>query len=568
MRNILDSVRAKIALASAVFVAIALTLGAFGAVTISRLNSNVGDEYSQNLVPILDLANVRGALAHMDTAFHIAIARRDTPIAQDLVAQTSKYIEQMNSAWADYYPADVSDASEKKVAEEIRDALKQFQMEANTVASLLQNGKFDDAMSALNRLDHSNEQLLALLKSDIIINAGQAKGYVEDSQKQASTALVVQVGLIGAAMAVAVGVFVFLVRAITRPLNFALAIASAISEGKLENRVDTDARGEFGALMHALSVMDAQLATTVRRIQATASSVSTAAAEIASGNMNLSSRTEEQAAALEETASNMTQVTVAARQNADNARQANGLASEATERTEAGHKAVRAMVDTMDRISTGSLRIAEITGVIEGIAFQTNILALNAAVEAARAGDSGRGFAVVASEVRALAQRSAGAAKEIKELISSSVGMVEDGARQAEEASETMEQVDRAVRRVNDIVSEIAAASDEQSRGIEQVCTAISQMDEVTQQNAALVEQSAAAAQSLNEHSSELRRSVCAFTIAGIASIESESLERVTARNLAKTPVSQQQPARTHVASANMARKTATGASGADWQTF
>jgi methyl-accepting chemotaxis protein len=238
-----------------------------------------------------------------------------------------------------------------------------------------------------------------------------------------------------------------------------------------------------------------------------------ATGEIASGNLDLSARTEEQAASLQETAASLTQLTQTVKHNADNAREANALAARATDITGAGNTAVHHMVDTIERINSSSAKISEITGVIEGIAFQTNILALNAAVEAARAGEDGRGFAVVAGEVRNLAQRSASAAKEIKELIGSSVAMIRDGATQATEVGTTMDQIKLAIKQVSDIVGEIASASEEQSRGIEQVSLAVTQMDEVTQRNAALVEEAAAAAQSLEEQATSLKDAVAAFNV-------------------------------------------------------
>ncbi len=252
---------------------------------------------------------------------------------------------------------------------------------------------------------------------------------------------------------------------------------------------------------------------TVLTVQAATDSVSTATQQIAAGNMDLSARTEEQAASLEETAASMVELTETVRHNTDNARQANSLASRASGMADNGHDAVQAMMHTIEQINQGSAKISEITGLIEGIAFQTNILALNAAVEAARAGDHGRGFAVVASEVRNLAQRSSTAAKEIRALIGSSVAMVREGSSQATHVGSTVEQVKTAIGQVSAIVAEIASASEEQSRGIEQVAAAVTQMDQVTQQNAALVEQAAAAAQSLEEQVTRVRGTLSEFKV-------------------------------------------------------
>ncbi len=293
----------------------------------------------------------------------------------------------------------------------------------------------------------------------------------------------------------------------------AARVAARIAAGELDVRFDT-ARAEPGSLLVALGDMKTRLSETIAEIQATTHSIALGAGEIAQGNQDLSQRTEQQAASLQETAASMEQITSTVKQNADNARQANALVSQAKEATELGGAAVRDVIETMRLISDGSVRIAEITVVIESIAFQTNILALNAAVEAARAGEEGRGFAVVASEVRSLAQRSAAAAKDIKGLIGTSVERVGDGSRLVEAAGERMTEIVRSIDRVAGIMGEISAASAEQSTGIEQVGLAVAQMDEVTQQNAALVEQAAAAAASLDEQAARLRSAVSVFRLA------------------------------------------------------
>ncbi|WP_118185456.1 methyl-accepting chemotaxis protein [Paraburkholderia phosphatilytica] len=293
---------------------------------------------------------------------------------------------------------------------------------------------------------------------------------------------------------------------------YAANVAMLLARNDLTCDVELKPRDQ-SSLLYALNETVKNLTATVSRIQIASSAVASASQQIAAGNSDLSARTEEQAASLEETAASMTQLAEAIKQNADNAGHANILATRATGMADAGNEAVQHMVATIERISGSSTKISEITGVIESIAFQTNILALNAAVEAARAGEQGRGFAVVASEVRGLAQRSATAAGEIKQLIGSSVEMIQHGAKQAAEVGLTMGQVKQAIKQVSDFVGEIAAASEEQSRGVEQVNQAVSQMDEVTQQNAALVEQAAAAAHSLEQQAKDLNDAASVFRL-------------------------------------------------------
>jgi methyl-accepting chemotaxis protein len=300
---------------------------------------------------------------------------------------------------------------------------------------------------------------------------------------------------------------------ITGPVKRAVAIARRVADGDLTENIEVDSRDELGQLQQALKDMNGNLLNIVREIRGGTDAMATASSEIAAGNMDLSSRTEQQAASIEETASSMEELTSTVKQNLDNAMQANTLTESASAVAREGGAVVAEVVETMAGITTSSKKIVDIIGVIDGIAFQTNILALNAAVEAARAGEQGRGFAVVAAEVRTLAQRSASAAKEIKELIGDSVQKVDAGSTLVARAGATMEQIVSSVRRVTDIMAEITAASREQSAGIEEVNLAIAQMDQVTQQNAALVEESAAAAGSMHDQANSLAQAVSAFKL-------------------------------------------------------
>jgi methyl-accepting chemotaxis protein len=302
-------------------------------------------------------------------------------------------------------------------------------------------------------------------------------------------------------------------RSITQPLNAAVDVAKRVAAGDLTADIQAGSTDETGQLMQALKEMNDNLLNIVRQVRVGTDTVATASSQIANGNMDLSSRTEEQAGALEETASAMEELTSTVEKNAENARLANQLAMSASDVAARGGSVVGEVVDTMDGINASSRKIVDIISVIDGIAFQTNILALNAAVEAARAGEQGRGFAVVASEVRSLAQRSASAAREIKQLINDSVDKVDIGSKLVVQAGVTMDEVVSSVRHVTDIVAEISAASSEQSSGISQINLAITQMDQATQQNAALVEEAAAAAASLQDQAGKLLSAVSVFKL-------------------------------------------------------
>lgn len=302
-------------------------------------------------------------------------------------------------------------------------------------------------------------------------------------------------------------------RGVTHPLSRAVKVAESISQRDLTQEVHAKSQDEIGKLLQALQAMTRSLRTTVSEVRTGATSIASAAAQITSGNLDLSSRTEQQASSLAQTAATMEQITATVRQNADNVQQANTLAATAAKTATDGGAIVAELVTTMGEINQKSQQVADIISVIDSIAFQTNILALNAAVEAARAGEQGRGFAVVASEVRALAQRSAAAAKEIKTLIDASVASTSKGNEQASHAGSTMQDIVDGINRVTDIMGEISAANREQTTGIEEINTAVTQMDDVTRQNASLVEESAAAASSLQEQADTLARLVETFRL-------------------------------------------------------
>jgi methyl-accepting chemotaxis protein len=379
-----------------------------------------------------------------------------------------------------------------------------------------------DQAAAIALLNSEETPLWRKMRAELIdlIKAKDASVEAAKAELSANThhMLVVSLLLAAGAVAVGAGVSFWLTRSIMRQLggepDEAAAMAAAIAAGDLAQAIVIDDEKNTASLMYAMRTMQQSLAHLVSKVRDGTDTITTASSEIAAGNFDLSARTEEQASSLEETAASMEELTSTVQQNTESVRHANGLASRASEVATKAGAVVDDVVGTMGAINESAKRIADITGVIDGIAFQTNILALNAAVEAARAGEQGRGFAVVASEVRNLAQRSAAAAKEIKALISDSVERVEAGSRLVNGAGETMNEVVASVKRVTDIMSEISLAGQEQSAGIAQVNQAIAQMDHVTQQNAALVEEAAAAAEAMQAQAQQLSEVVSTFRLA------------------------------------------------------
>ncbi|MBJ7308657.1 MCP four helix bundle domain-containing protein [Rugamonas sp. CCM 8940] len=364
----------------------------------------------------------------------------------------------------------------------------------------------DETLPALDRLQGSVHEMALLQRQ--LVNAGgvEVRGDI-GSARRLMLGFGVLALLFGGALAW------WITRSITAPLRAAIEVARSVADGDLSSRIEAGGGDETGQLLLALQDMNAGLVDIVGRVRGGSESIASAAGQIASGNADLSARTERQAGSLEETASSMEQLTVAVRNNADHANRASALARGALEVTKEGGAAVGQVVDTMATINASARKIVDIIGVIDGIAFQTNILALNAAVEAARAGEQGRGFAVVATEVRTLAQRSAAAAKEIKTLIDDSVRQADAGNAQVEKAGATMRQIVSSIDSVSAVIDEISTAGQEQSAGIEQINRAIIEMDGVTQQNAALVEQAAAASAALLEQAKGLTRAVSVFRL-------------------------------------------------------
>jgi methyl-accepting chemotaxis protein len=408
----------------------------------------------------------------------------------------------------------ISAEDERALFEDIGKQRKAYLASRDQIMKLRASGNADEASRIFQQaFVPSSGQFLAQMLELQKLQRAKIDNIAVDIERVADTSR--NLLLVLAALMTAFGVFAswLLTTGIVAPLRAAVDAARRVASGDLTCPIAFDSRDETGQLLEALCEMNNSLLNIVSSVRRGTDSITTASSEIAAGNQDLSQRTEEQASSLGETASSMEHLTSTVKGNADNARQANQLAVSAAEVAVRGGSVVDQVVGTMESITASSNRIVDIIAVIDGIAFQTNILALNAAVEAARAGEQGRGFAVVASEVRNLAQRSASAAKEIKELISNSVEQVNQGSRLVEQAGTTMKEIVASVHKVGDIVSQIATASNEQTGGIEEVYKAIGQLDAVTQQNAALVEEAAAAAESMQHQAAELAHTVSIFKV-------------------------------------------------------
>ncbi|ATV44593.1 methyl-accepting chemotaxis protein [Pectobacterium sp. CHL-2024] len=422
-------------------------------------------------------------------------------------------------------------STNKESEEKLTDAINAAQTSLTFLYQSLSAEQRETLSPVLAIMNNYEEQVLAYMPAyeEEMAQAGQMRGVAEQLNSVVKGLLSDQLAAsqedirnatlqmsIAALITLLLGLLIswFISRQITTPLGNTLNMAEKIATGDLTMSINTTRKDELGQLMSAMSKMNDNLHNMIDDIRVGVSQISNASSEIVAGNTDLSSRTEQQAAAVEQTAASMEQLTATVKQNADNAHHANKLAISASQTAKQGGEQVNNVVQTMTAIESSSKRIAEITSVINSIAFQTNILALNAAVEAARAGEQGRGFAVVASEVRSLAQRSSQAAKEIEGLISESVTQVSRGATLVGNAGKTMNDIVTSITQVHDIMGEIATASDEQSRGISQVSQAIVEMDSTTQQNAALVEQSSAAADSLEEQARLLKQAVSVFRLA------------------------------------------------------
>jgi methyl-accepting chemotaxis protein-1 (serine sensor receptor) len=504
------------------FMAIMLLVGgAMGVVGMRQSNEVLQVVYSNQLASSIAVSTMVTRLLQERTVLDRVILRPEAADNPDLLKRAAGFQEQSNTAWKAYL-ALPSDEEEKKLSADVNEKRQTYLREgANAMVAAIGAGQREEIERVM--FEKMAPLFSPMEKSASALTDFQMKtaaAAYDKSQGRYRLFMTIAIGgVLFGLLAVAISAFLLL-RAILRPLGEMLGHFDAMANGDLSKNIDVRSSDEMGALLSGLRKMQGSLSATVLSVRDGTTAIGTATSQIAAGNLDLSSRTEEQASSLEETASSMEELTSTVNQNADNARQANQLAMSASAVAERGGAVVSKVVATMDDINTSAKKIVDIIGVIDGIAFQTNILALNAAVEAARAGEQGRGFAVVASEVRNLAQRSAAAAKEIKSLINDSVTKVDAGSALVAQAGSTMEEVVESVKRVTDIMTEITAATEEQSSGISQVNQAISQMDQVTQQNAALVEEAAAAAEALSEQAINLERAVSVFHLADTPTLE------------------------------------------------
>jgi methyl-accepting chemotaxis protein len=559
----------------AFFAVLALTtvLGIFSIVQLDMVNQT-STEMEENWLPSTRFAgeiNTDMATFRVKELQHILSTEE---------AEFVKYEKDLKDVLAhfeksrDEYAKRISSPEERALYDDFKKNWELYLAQHTQVISLSRAGRNDEAKALIRGqsqklFDGSQASLRKIL--DINIEGGKEASRLGDMLYDSSRFWIITL-LLGAVV-IGVCLALFIARSLVKQLggepDYAAAIATQIATGDLTVAVETKA-GDKSSMLYAMKAMRDSLASIVGQVRTGTETIATASSQIAAGNHDLSSRTEEQASSLEETASSMEELTSTVKQNAENARQANSLATSASEVATKGGAVVSQVVDTMGSINESAKKIVDIIGVIDGIAFQTNILALNAAVEAARAGEQGRGFAVVATEVRNLAQRSAAAAKEIKALIGDSVEKVEVGTKLVDQAGATMDEVVASVRRVTDIISEIAAASHEQTSGIEQINQAISQMDEVTQQNASLVEEAAAASEAMQGQAGNLAQLVSVFKLDG----NQRTAPTSTAKVRGATPKASAKPlarSRSSIAApAPQARKVALPQKTAedDWEEF
>jgi methyl-accepting chemotaxis protein len=557
----------RLGIGFAVLIVAALSISIYARVQLNTINDALNllvDDRAAKINQVVEIKDNVNVMARVIRT----IALVDDPKVMQAEMERIEKARAANAKLLDALDTSIQSPEGRALLKEVTDLRPKFNDGVTKVAELGLANKQKEAvvellgpfraiqtpyMAALEKLIDFQKELMAKSSKETDDIVATASAFM--------IGLALLTGLFGAFLAWVV------TRSITGPIAQAVRVAETVAAGDLTSRIESSSKDETGQLLAALKKMNDSLLGIVSQVRNSSDSIATGSAQIATGNADLSQRTEEQASNLQQTAASMEELTVTVKQNADTARTANQLAGSASSAATEGGRVVGQVVATMEDISKSSQRISDIIGVIDGIAFQTNILALNAAVEAARAGEQGRGFAVVASEVRSLAQRSATAAKEIKDLIGESVEKVGRGTEQVSEAGKSMDQIVTSVKRVTDLIGEITNSSQEQSTGIGQIGDAVAQLDQVTQQNAALVEESAAAAESLKHQAAQLAQAVSVFKVNGKGMMGSpEPLHRAPA-----APKASLKPAKPAVAPKPVAAPKpamATAAAPENWETF
>lgn len=566
------TIKFRLMLVVGVLSVLMVMIAAVGLYGFNQSNQGLKTVYEDRAVPMGDLGVVVDRMQRTRLNAVIAAYSKNPELVKERFRMTQERDKEIADHWQKY-SASTMTAEEKSLSDTTMQQWKVYVEGRDKTMTLAMAGDYDGAVNNMNGYTAKFDELHAGMFKLIDMQKNIAEQEYATSQSNFNTIFMILIGALIFGIVVGLIFGMILLRSIQDPINEAVDIANRVASGDLTSKIVVpDTKAATGKLIQALKDMNDNLVDLVGKVRMSTDQIATASSQIATGNLDLSHRTEEQASNLEETASSMEELTSTVKQNADNASQANQLAEGASQVAVKGGAVVGQVVETMKSISESSHKIVDIISVIDGIAFQTNILALNAAVEAARAGEQGRGFAVVATEVRTLAQRSAAAAKEIKELINDSTNKVDEGTRLVDEAGTTMEEIVTAVRRVTDIMSEISAASGEQSTGIEQVNQAVTQMDEVTQQNAALVEEAAAAAESMQDQAKALTQAVGTFRISGSQSSSSTVKRSNRPASSGSVTKIQSRPAPAKKAAVNSdsspaPRKVASGG-GEDWEEF
>ncbi|MGY2463111.1 methyl-accepting chemotaxis protein [Vreelandella sulfidaeris] len=533
------SVKLRLAVSLSVCILMLIIVGAIGLYSLSKTNDALNSTYEGNVLTLGNLSKINQAL--LSNRVKITAEQRDRNPASALttkqeVAENDAIID---AAWADYFPNRVSSNEERAIAERFISSLASLRAGIEDINTAMIDNDFDAArVIATTTLRAAYPQVLTAMQELIDRNSVQADNANQDSLNDYYWTRNFIMSVMAIAVIFGILLAIWLIRGIMTPLAKAQELANAMAQGRLDNDIDITSKDEFGDMLSALKAMEAKFSQVVMSVRNNAESVNVAADEIVLGTDDLSRRTQEQAANIEQTAASMDEITSTVRQNADNAAEADKLVHDVSQQANAGGEIAGQAIEAMEGINASSRKIAGIVGLIDEIAFQTNLLALNASVEAARAGEQGRGFAVVANEVRNLAGRSADAAKDIKKLVEESIHQVDNGSSLVNRAGKSLEDIVTGVQRVTVLMGEIATASREQSQGIEQVNTAVSQMDSVTQQNASLVEESSAAGRSLQGQAASLLKEVSFFK-GTPSSTDQRALPLAVKRNDTRPQVSQ-----------------------------